>query len=458
MAKYVLTLSGMTCVNCEQKLVRAVGALEGVVRVEADFISNTVRIETSSALDLSSVRQVCTDAGYPLVGVSEEAPAGAGGGSSRRVFPIVAQISGLLALAAIIFLISPRLNFSLHALDSTLGYGALFAVGLVTSVHCIGMCGGINMAQCISYRQKHPDSGVTRPSLIYNAFRVISYTAVGALAGALGSAFNISGNFKGFISLVAGLFMIVMGFNLLGMMGALRRFIPRLPSLNAPSRATRIGPAAVGILNGFMPCGPLQAMQLYALSTGSPLQGAMAMLFFGLGTFPVMFAFGSVSTMLSGKLTRQLLKVSGILVIVLGVIAFDRGLGFIHAGGNGPVQPGGPSQGVQTELTVPNGSAIAVMRDGFQEVRVNVWPRGYQPFVIQQDVPVRLTFVVEPGNLNGCNNAIIMPSLELEQRLAVGETTMEFTASETGQFRYMCWMNMIRSTFLVVPDLSTIPH
>ncbi|HSL93444.1 MAG TPA: hypothetical protein VK905_02450, partial [Bacillota bacterium] len=105
---------------------------------------------------------------------------------------------------------------------------------------------------------------------------------------------------------------------------------------------------------------------------------------------------------------------------------------------------------------VPDGSAIAVMRDGFQEVRVNVWPRGYQPFVVQQDVPIRLTFVVAEGNLNGCNNAIIIPSLKLEQRLAVGETTMEFTAADNGQFSYICWMNMIRSTFLVVPDLSAM--
>jgi sulfite exporter TauE/SafE len=369
---------------------------------------------------------------------------------------LAGQAAGLVALAAVILLISPRLNFSLHALDSSLGYGALFAVGLVTSVHCIGMCGGINMAQCISYKQKHPDSGVTRPSLIYNSFRVLSYTAVGALAGTLGSAFNISGNFKGFVSLAAGLLMIVMGFNLLGMMGALRRFVPRLPSMDVASRTSRISPAAVGILNGFMPCGPLQAMQLYALSTGSPLQGALAMLFFGIGTFPVMFAFGSVSTMLSGKFTRQLLKVSGVLVIILGVIAFDRGLGLVNGGGNSPISPGGSTQGAPTELTVREGSAIAVMQDGFQEVRVNVWPRGYQPFVIQKDVPVRLTFIVEQGNLNGCNNAIVIPSLELEQRLAVGETIMEFAAGETGEFRYICWMNMIRSTFLVVPDLAAV--
>lgn len=453
MAIYTLTLSGMTCVICEQKLIKAVKEIDGVDKVQADFVSNTLRIETRSPATLQRVKNACEELGYPVLSAAEEGKTKA---SSRRGLSLLAQAAGLLALAATIFLISPRLNFSLHALDSTLGYGALFVVGLVTSAHCIGMCGGINMAQCISYRQKHPDSGATRPSLIYNSFRVLSYTAVGALAGALGSAFSISGNFKGFISLVAGLFMIVMGFNLLGMMGALRRFIPRLPSLDTASRASSIGPAAVGILNGFMPCGPLQAMQLYALSTGSPLRGALSMLFFGIGTFPVMFAFGSVSTMLSGKFTRQLLKVSGILVIVLGIIAFDRGLGFIQAAGNSNAPQGSSLQGTPSGVNIPDGSAFAVMRNGYQEVSVTVSARGYQPFVIQKDVPVRLTFVVAQGNLNGCNNAIIIPSLGLEQRLAVGETTIEFTAPENGQFRYMCWMNMIRSTFLVVPNLSAI--
>lgn len=450
--KYRVFTEGMTCSSCEERLSKALGALPAVQLIEADFTANTIVVEVDSQESLGLVQTTAEALGYPVRKIDTIIP------DANRAVPrrlsTAGQISGLLALAVIVLLLSPRLNFNLGALDSTLGYGALFMVGLLTSVHCIGMCGGINMAQCISYRQKHPNTGITKPSLLYNGFRVLSYTAVGALAGALGSAFNISGNFKGIISVAAGMLMIVMGFNLLGLMGGLRRLIPKLPTLSRSQNREGIGPVAVGVLNGLMPCGPLQAMQLYALATGSPLRGAMAMLVFGLGTFPAMFAFGSFSTMLSSRFTGKLLKASGVLVIVLGIIALDRGAGFLR--------PGGSTVGLAASdpttqvIIIRKDSAIAIMRDGYQEVRVNVWPRSYQPVVIQQNVPVRLTFVVEEGNLNGCNNAIVIPSIELEQRLSVGDTMIEFTMKNAGEFRYICWMNMIRSTITVVPDLTAI--
>ena len=445
-----LKVSGMSCSACEAKIVRALKSLSNVERATADYVNGVVTLELKPNPDLNIITATIAKLGYEveLCDLSSESA------KPRLNKSILVQLGGLLALVLLVLVVSPAINFDIGALNSTAGYGTLFVVGLFTSVHCIGMCGGINMSQCISYNKATGSTSVVEPSLLYNLGRVFSYTFVGGLAGALGSAFNISVHFKGMISLFAGLLMIIMGLNLLGFMGGLRKLVPKMPSLTFTRSPNAYGPLFVGVLNGFMPCGPLQAAQLYALSTGSATTGALSMFFFGLGTFPVMFTFGSISTLLGNKFTSKLLKVSGIFVIVLGVVALDRGLGLVNV--RAIIPWGQQQETAQVSTNIPQGSVIATMKSGYQEVYVNVAPRGYEPIVVQKDIPVKMIFVVKPGNLNGCNNAIIISSLNIQKPLIVGETLVEFTATTLGEVRYACWMNMIRSTITVVEDLSKV--
>ena len=86
--------------------------------------------------------------------------------------------------------------------------------------------------------------------------------------------------------MIAGVFMVIMGLNMLDISPWLKEDILRIPAeLRVKiSDRKREGPFYVGLLNGLMPCGPLQAMQIYALSTGDPVKGALSMMIFSLGT------------------------------------------------------------------------------------------------------------------------------------------------------------------------------
>lgn len=225
-----------------------------------------------------------------------------------------------------------------------MSYGLLFVVGLLTSLHCIAMCGGINMSVCIKYNagsgksetcgetngeaKKQVEFAHLMPSFLYNLGRVISYTVVGGVVGALGSAIGFSGAAKGAVAIISGVFMIIMGLNMLNLFPVLRKISPRMPKIfgSKISNAKNKGPLLVGLLNGLMPCGPLQAMQLYALGTGSFVAGAASMFMFSLGTVPLMFVLGAISSVVSGKFTKKMMKVSAVLVIVLGVVMLNRGL------------------------------------------------------------------------------------------------------------------------------------
>jgi sulfite exporter TauE/SafE len=230
-----------------------------------------------------------------------------------------------------------------------MGYGMLFVIGLITSVHCAAMCGGISLSQCIPVlpaaapgeRPPSPEKhwNILFPSVIYNAGRVISYTAVGVLVGALGQVISVSGRFRGLVQLIAGVFMIIMGLTMLGMFQGsvgttLHRFNLRMPRIFArkidEQKAAGGNPLIIGLLNGFMPCGPLQAMQLYALSTGSPLAGGVSMFLFSMGTVPLMFGIGAVSSLLSSvsrgrSFAAAVTRVGAILVTVMGLTMFTYG-------------------------------------------------------------------------------------------------------------------------------------
>jgi plastocyanin domain-containing protein len=196
-----------------------------------------------------------------------------------------------------------------------------------------------------------------------------------------------------------------------------------------------------------MPCGPLQAMQLYALSTGSPITGALAMLLFSLGTVPLMFGLGALSSVLSKKFTRKVMSVGAALVVVLGLSMFSNGwslsgfsLDFLS--GVSGLQKGSSAAGAEV-------SDIA-MEDGVQLVSSSLSSGRYPAITVQAGTPVKWMIDAPEGSVNGCNNRMIIPEYDIEYSFKTGENVIEFTPTDTGKFRYSCWMGMIRSSITVV--------
>ena len=332
-----------------------------------------------------------------------------------------------------------------------MGYGMLFIIGLLTSVHCLAMCGGINLSQCIPQAAKQGQEGrmaSLRPSLLYNIGRVISYTVVGGIVGALGSVISFSGSFKGIVQLVAGIFMVIMGLNMLNIFPWLRKFNPRMPKIfakNINQKKNSNSPLYVGLLNGLMPCGPLQAMQLYALSTGDPMKGALSMFLFSLGTVPLMFGLGVLSSILSQKFTKKVMSVGAVLVVVLGVSMFNNGLslsGFAFAA---------------SPFNQSSSSNVAKIQDGVQIVNTTLNSGQYEAITVQAGIPVKWTITAENGSINGCNNRIYIPEYDIEKKFEIGENVIEFIPEKAGTYRYSCWMGMIRSTITVLEEGESAP-
>jgi sulfite exporter TauE/SafE len=374
---------------------------------------------------------------------------------------------------------------AIPTINASLGYGMLFVVGILTSVHCVAMCGGIALSQSVaklerSHASANPSHGRPAegklaqliPGLLYNSGRVLSYTIVGGAVGALGAAISFSPAMRGIIAAAAGLFMILLGLKMLGVLSGLpkvSRIIPA-PFRSAASRLSsalgKRGPFAVGLLNGLMPCGPLQTMQLYALGTGSLVAGALSMFIFSVGTVPLMLVFSLAAAFIPKKFVPVMVKASAVLVMFLGLITFTRAaaLAGVALPDFPPLRAG--LEQLSAGLPVPgiadrpeNGKSgrliKATVQDGIQTVLTDFGSSGYyQPFVVQAGIPVKWTIRVTEDGLNGCNNPITVPSYGIRKTLVPGDNLIEFTPGQEGTIAYTCWMGMISSRITVVKDLA----
>ena len=250
-------------------------------------------------------------------------------------------------------------------------------------------------------------------------------------------ALSISSAAKAAIQLFAAAFMLVMAVNLLGGFSWLRRITPRLPKgLAARLTGGAAGRSSyyIGLANGLMPCGPLQAMQLYALSAGSWWRGAMSMFCFCLGTIPLMLGVGLIGGNLNRRFAKPMRVISALLVLAMGMSAMASGLAL--AGIGAAARPMGED-------------GFAVVQGDAQYVYSELEFGGYPVITVQAGIPVEWTLHADESRINSCNNEIYIPAFDLSVPLQPGDNVIRFTAEESGVIPYTCWMGMIRSSIYV---------
>jgi len=164
------------------------------------------------------------------------------------------------------------------------------------------------------------------------------------------------------------------------------------------------------------------------------------MLVFSLGTVPLMFGLGAISSLLSSKFTKRIMKVSAVLVIFLGVIMLNRGLNL----------------GGFNALAASSSGNVAQIEGNVQTITTTMESGRYTPIIVQKGIPVKWTIKAQQSDLNGCNNPVTIPKYNIEKKLVPGDNLIEFTPEEEGNITYTCWMGMISSNIKVVADVTKV--
>ena len=242
----------------------------------------------------------------------------------NRISAQESRLSGVFAFVAVfltglLFYLSPI--GSLPGFNDGMSIGLAFVAGLLTSTHCVSMCGGFVLAFATQ------SGGVAR-HFSYALGKTLSYAISGALFGWFGRALAISSTMRGTVGVFSGIALLLFGARMLGV----------LPNPFSKVRSCGKGrflpisrrPFMIGCLNGLMIlCGPLQAMYIFSATQADPLKGALLLFFFGLGTLPVLLMFGLSAGKMALYVRKNATRLSGIIVIVFGLSALRDGLNLL---------------------------------------------------------------------------------------------------------------------------------
>jgi uncharacterized protein len=445
------TIDGMHCINCADAVERLLRSVPQVQRARVYYPSGRATITHGAGLDIGTLQSALAPDGYTLApGAQEAAP-------RRKTARDYVEIGLVLVAVGAIALALHRFRLLPHGLSVSdeMGYGLVLVIGLVASVSsCLAITGGLLVGLAAKYNAATPHmSSRARliPHLHFNLGRGVSYTLLGGAIGGLGAALSLSPATTGALTLVASAIMVLLGLNLLGLLPSISRYLPRLPRAlsarlyNAASPETKGAAFLLGGATFFLPCGFTQALQLYVLSKGGFVTGALTMLAFALGTLPALLSLSTISVFARGALQRHFLRFAGAVVVLLAILNVPYGL--LLAGGDmNSAGATGPAAGKSAET--PGTTET-------QRISMKIVGLDYQPhqLTVKQGIPVQ--WWIDASEADGCGRLLVVPRLRIQKLLSGTSTTLiTFMPEQPGEYAFNCGMGMMTpdSKIVVVPN------
>lgn len=435
---FSFSVQGTHCAACEIVIERELRTLPYVVSVRASASENVVDIvmEEGRAMTAEHGSLILRAHGYTLVARES----------------LETQFSWerfLIAAVAVLFLwYIFSVTGLLHVISADVsqkGLFAVFGIGLVAAFSsCTAVVSGLLIAISSRAAVQTPLKTFAqklRPHIQFNIGRILGFIGFGACIGWIGGTLQLSSFVNGLLIFVIALFMIGVGIDLLHILPS--RFAIRPPKwlshrIHAFSESKNpFAPALLGALTFFLPCGFTQSMQLYALSTGSPIQAAMIMGVFALGTLPALLGLGALTSALRGKALQAMTFGVGTLVIALGILNIGYATTLL---------------GFQGFSALPDAIPVTTaLIDGKQFLTMEVTEFGYAPdlFYVQKGIPVY--WQIYGGDNLGCASTLVLAAFDVRANIRPGENVVTFTPTKSGVFPFSCSMGMV-SGRLVVTD------
>lgn len=322
-------------------------------------------------------------------------------------------------------------------------YLLAFITGLTSGgVSCLAVQGGL-LASAIDEK-----SDKYKGTLYFIISKLIAYTILGGVFGAIGNVFSFSITTQGILQILIGLFMLATAGRLLNIHPIFKYTVIQPPAFllrkvkNISNTKSFLTPVLLGALTVLIPCGVTQAMLILSMGTGSALDGALIMFLFTLGTSPVFFALGmAIQNILKNNI---LTKIASLAIITIGLSSIN----------NGQVLRDSPHtfQNYYRVIFGQNSSGADIkIVNGKQEVTITATNSGYKTSTntIKKGVPVKLT--INSKNVQSCARSFIIPSLNINKILPVnGNEVIEFTPTENGILNFSCGMGMYTGSFNIV--------
>lgn len=320
MKSYTFYVNGMHCRACVALTESELCDVKGIVKAKASLANLNVELtgEFGNKADqevAEDLTEVLKPHGYTVTLEKQQPPVR--WADFKFAVPIAAAFIAL-------FVILQKLGVVNLITSSHVNYGTAFLIGLIASVStCMAVVGGLVLSMSASFAKEGDNF---KPQILFHVGRLVSFFVLGGVIGAVGSAFQL-GIFGTFVlGLIIGFVMLILGINLLDVFPWAKKLQPTLPKFigkrahGLKNINHTLTPLLVGIATFFLPCGFTQSMQIYTLTTGSFITGALLMTAFALGTLPVLGLISFSSFNINNSMRSGIFfKTAGLVVIFFGL-------------------------------------------------------------------------------------------------------------------------------------------
>ncbi len=354
-------------------------------------------------------------------------------------------------------------NYFIPALITGLTTGGLSCMAVQGGLVAGSLADRIEKEQWENGNNKGKRKRLAIPILLFLASKLVAYTLLGLLLGAIGSVLSLSSMIRGIMQIAIAVFMIGNGLRMLNVHPIFRyfsfeppAFITRYIRKRSKSKDSVLTPLFLGALTVFIPCGITQAMMALAVVSGSAVTGAVIMFGFVLGTSPVFFALTYLATALGSLAEKYFTRIAAVALLIFGVITLETGLnltGSPYSFASIPVMVTSafqPSQPVAAEQNLPDpagpqaASPTVAVSSGAHVITINAKNAGYSPSQLIAPAGQAIELSLVTDNTRSCSRAFEIPSLGYSVLLPqTGTETVEIPPQESGtQMRFTCSMGM----------------
>lgn len=339
---------------------------------------------------------------------------------------------------------------------------AIFLTGLFAgALSCLAVQGGL-LATSIAQREeeklkdKTKRTGNALPILSFLVAKLGVYTVLGFLIGWFGSLFQLSLTSNIILQFAVGIFMIGTALNLLNVHPIFRYFIIQPPRFltrivrNQSKSGDFFGPAILGAFTVFVPCGTTQAMMALAIASGNPLSGAAILFAFVLGTSPLFFILGYMTTRLGDTMQKRFMKVAAYVLILLAVFNINNTMAL--TGSNLTLDNLWTNLYCTVSFCDKDFVSTAQAGAPVTDTTISIEKDGYSPNNLTVKAGSQVTLHLVNNGGGGCTQAFTIPNLRIQKVVPLGNSdTVTFTApSEPGPLAFMCSMGMYRGVINVI--------
>lgn len=316
-------VEGMRCAACELLIEKKLSEVEGVKKVDARLADGKVHIDSIKELSVTELTAFVEKEGYKIV---EKVETGKMDNKKELLLGFV-----IATIFFSLFILLQKLGIlNIASNTNQITFPFVFLIGIIASLStCMAVVGGL----VLSLSSKYAKEKQTRPVFIFHTSRIVSFFILGGIIGLLGSAFVLTPILSFILNLVLFVFMIIMAINLLEILPAAKALQLRMPKflgkkvMDIGEANHSLTPVLLGSATFFLPCGFTQSMQLYSLTTGSFITGAVTMLVFALGTLPILALISFASNRFSKGLKSGIFfKTAGFMIIFFALFNFTAAL------------------------------------------------------------------------------------------------------------------------------------